>query len=173
MRQVNASSNFTAEKIPGAVRFEHVEQDMLIERLLGSDSADDFFRQPPFSLTEHVSMATVDAAFKRAGRLVHPDRCSHPNATEAFQRLAHFRAAAVARRDVRPFTRHKCEECGTVPDRPGALFACVGCGRKACHSCNFGLIDKTSSGPSGDRYCFTCVWLAEDGIVYGAEQVTK
>ena len=61
MRQVNASSNFTAEKIPGAVRFEHVEQDMLIERLLGSDSADDFFRQPPFSLTEHVSMATVDA----------------------------------------------------------------------------------------------------------------
>jgi hypothetical protein len=168
MRGIAASSQFRPEKIDSALpssRFQRVDQQVLIERLLDSSDADDFFRLPPFSLGEHASPMSIDTAFKRAGRLVHPDKCKHPRATEAFQRLAHFRAAEVARRDAHmtPLRRDKCEECGAVPERSSMLFSCAGCGRKACHSCNFGLVDKSGGGRSGDKYCYTCVWL-DDGM---------
>lgn len=163
-RAVSASSRFTAEPagLSASTTFANVEQQALIDRLLSSDSATDFFRQPPFSLSAHAAPKMLDAAFKRAGRLVHPDKCTHPRATEAFQRLAHFRAAEVAKHDVEPLRRDKCEECGAVPEKAAMLFTCVGCGRKACHACNFGLIDKSGPGVSGDRHCYTCVWLQED-----------
>lgn len=167
MRQVSASSTFkssaSTKSQDGAVKFALIEQTMLVERLLSCEDTADFFRQPPFSLTEHAAPKTLDAAFKRAGKLVHPDKCQHPQATEAFQRLAHFRAAEVARRDVQPLQRDKCEECGAQPER-GAdmLFVCKGCGTRRCHACNFGLVDLSTKGPAGDQYCFTCVWLEQD-----------
>ena len=93
MRQVSASRTFkssaSTKSQDGAVKFALIEQTMLVERLLSCEDTADFFRQPPFSLTEHAAPKTLDAAFKRAGKLVHPDKCQHPQATEAFQRLAH------------------------------------------------------------------------------------
>lgn len=214
-RQVYAEGGnfkFNAAPHEPSTTFQNVEQQLLIERLLNSESSDDFFRQPPFALSQHAApsvrqacldnprissarvtgmlsraLQTIDAAYKRAGRLVHPDKCRHPRATEAFQRLAHFRAAEVTRRDVQPLQRDKCEECGTAPAHASMLFVwcatrfrpalchflsprsdhksrlrSAGCGTRRCHACNFGLVDKSSGGRAGDRYCFTCVWLSED-----------
>jgi hypothetical protein len=154
--------------------FALIEEEMLIERLLASDSSVDFFRQPPFSLSQNASMKVIDAAFRKAGRMVHPDRCKHPKATEAFQRLAHFRAAGLAALDpvlgAAKLRRDMCEECGKVAERAESLFKCQACGRRACHACNFGLTDKSESkarGGTGDgQHCFACVWLQEDGMVF-------
>jgi hypothetical protein len=154
--------------------FALVEEEMLIERLLACDSSVDFFRQPPFSLSKSASMKVIDAAFRKAGRIVHPDRCKHPKATEAFQRLAHFRATGLAALDpvqsVAKLRRDTCEECGKVAERAESLFKCQACGRLACHACNFGLTDKSAGkarGGVGDgQHCFACVWLQEDGMVF-------
>lgn len=146
--------------------FQRVAASLIIDRLLDSETSAEFFRQPPFSLSEHAAPQTLDAAYKRAGRMVHPDKCRHPRATEAFQRLAQFRAVGLAahqHQTAGPLTRRdKCEECGKAVQRASDLFVCDGCGRRACHACNFGLVDKTGAGPHGDRHCYACVWLHSD-----------
>ena len=64
-RQLAARATFGAEPTSSmsSTRFEQVEQQMLIDRLLSSDSATDFFRQPPFNLTEHAAPRTVGACW--------------------------------------------------------------------------------------------------------------
>ena len=167
-----SSAGMIAAAASSGGAFAQVEEEMLIERLLASDSSVDFFRQPPFSLSKSASMKVIDAAFRKAGRIVHPDRCKHPKATEAFQRLAHFRATGLAALDpvnsVAKLRRDVCEECGKGAERAENLFKCQACGRLACHACNFGLQDKSGGKGRGGtgEHCFACVWLQEDGIIF-------
>ena len=79
-RQVAAASSARLPYPGGAVKssghtqpstaYSRVEQSILLERLLASSTAEEFFRQPPFSLTSHASQATVDNCYRKAGRLI-------------------------------------------------------------------------------------------------------
>ena len=141
-------------------------EDHLIERLLSSPNSKEFFKQPPFSLSEHASGKMLDSAYRKAGRMIHPDRCRHSLATKAFQRLAEFHAEAPAATLLR---RDRCEECGVRVDRPADLCECANCGHRACQACSSGLTDGTDGSvkKAGVDYCYVCVWLDKETAMLG------
>ena len=60
-----SGAGMIAAAVTSGGAFAQVEEEMLIERLLASDSSVDFFRQPPFSLSKSASMKVIDAAFRK------------------------------------------------------------------------------------------------------------